>query len=47
MRNRHVMLYDLHYLGIYRDGKKGWYVVARNFFLLLLNNSRQDQAAVA
>ena len=31
----------------YRDGKKGWYVVARNLFLLLLNNSGQDQAAVA
>ena len=32
---------------VYRDGKYGWYVVARNFFLLLLNNSRHDQAAVA
>ena len=31
----------------YRDGKQGWYVVARNFFLLLLNNSRQDQADLA
>ena len=31
----------------YRDGKKGWYMVARNLFLLLLNNSGQDQAAVA
>ena len=31
----------------YRDGKYGWYVGARNFFLLLLNNSRQEQAAVA
>ena len=31
----------------YRDGKYGWYVVARNFFLMLLNNSKEDQAAVA
>ena len=32
---------------IYRDGKKGWYGVARSLFLLLLNNSKQVQAPVA
>ena len=30
----------------YREGNNGWYVAARNFSVLLLNNSRQDKAGV-
>ena len=32
---------------LYRDRLKGWYVVARNFFLLLLNFSAWPYLAVA
>ena len=36
-----------HFLMMYRDRLKGWYVVARNFFLLLLNCSAWPCLAVA
>ena len=35
------------YIQVYKDLLKGWYVVARNFFLLLLNCSGWPCLAVA